>query len=171
MLTEPWHLQQLKKRIRVMRVMHRVCLTALAISATALEGQMLYTFLRTKDVQRGGRGPWAKQTSLWPSILLLSTSATTALVGLLVLAAYARSIHLANNLAMINALIIINVEVIGFITWLVVAILYRTGKNGKDLWGWACSPIALSIQPNFAGVLSFDKLCQRGVSFSFPWTD
>jgi hypothetical protein len=147
-----------------MRVFHRVALTILAICATALEAQMLYTYLTTRNVQRGGRGPWAKQTSLWPSILLLSTSATTAIVGLLVLASYARSIRTANNLAMLNASVIIITEVGAFITWIVVAILYRTGKNGKDLWGWACSPLALNIQPNFEGVLNFDGLCKRGVS-------
>lgn len=148
-----------------MRVCHRVCLTVLAIVVTSLEGQTLALFLRTKDEQRGGRGPWAKHTSLWPSILLLSTSATTALVGLMVLFSYVRSIKLANTLAMVNASIIITTEVAGFVTWIVVAILYRTGRNGKDLWGWACSPGALSIQPNFDAVLNFDGICKRGVCF------
>lgn len=146
-----------------MRVLHRVSLTILAFCATALEGHMLYTYLHTRNIQRKGRGPWANETSLWPSILLLSSSATTALIGLIVLASYMRSIRAANNLAMINALIIITVEVAGFVTWIVVAILYRTGKTGKDLWGWACSPGALSIQPSFVGVLSFNRLCKTGV--------
>ena len=147
-----------------MRVVHRVALTILAICATALEAQTLYVFLTTKDVQRGGRGPWAKQTSLWPSILLLSTSATTALIGVVVLLSYVRSIRTANNLAMFNAVIIITVELAGFITWIVVAVLYRTGRTGKDLWGWACSPVALQIQPNFEGVVNFEGVCQKGVS-------
>jgi hypothetical protein len=144
--------------------LHRVALTGLAITTTALEAQMLQVFFSTRHTIRGGRGPWAKQTSLWPSILLLTTSATTALVGLMVLFSYAKSIRWANNLAMVNATIIITVEIAGFVTWIVVAILYRTGKTGKDLWGWACSPLALNIQPNFEGVLNFDGLCQRGVS-------
>lgn len=154
----------LKKRIRVMRVIHRIALTILTICATALEAQTLSTYLSTRNTHRGGRGPWAKKTSLWPSILLLSSSATTALVGLLVLASYAKSIRWANHLAMTNAVIIITTEVVGFVTWIVVAILYRTGKTGKDLWGWACSPLALNIQPNFEGIVNFDGICQKGVS-------
>ena len=153
-----------------MRVFHRVCLTALAIAVTALEGQTLATFIRTKDIQRNGRGPWAKQTSLWPSILLLSSSATTVLVGLMVLFSYAKSIKLANTMAVVNISIIITTEVAGFITWIVVAILYRTGRTGKDLWGWACSPLALNIQPNFDGILNFDGICQKSVCFPpFPF--
>ena len=77
---------------------------------------------------------------------------------------YVRSIKTANNLAWINASIIITTELAGFITWIVVAILYRTGRTGKDLWGWACSPVALQIQPNFAGIVDFDGICQKGVS-------
>jgi len=147
-----------------MRIFHRIALTCLAVSTTVLEAQTLALFFHTRHTIRGGRGPWAKQTSLWPSILLLSSSATTALVGLMVLLSYAKSIKWANNLAMINATIIITTEVAGFVTWIVVATLYRTGKKGKDLWGWACSPLALTIQPNFEGVVNFEGICQRGVS-------
>jgi len=149
-----------------MRVVHRVVVTILSICSTSLEGQILYSFISTKNTERGGRGPWAKQTSLWPSILLISTSSTTALIGLLVLLAYLRSIRTANHMAILNATIILTVEVAGFIFWIVVAILYRTGKTGKDLWGWACSPVALQIQPNFAGIVDFDGICQKGVSSS-----
>lgn len=149
-----------------MRICHRIALTALALTTTALEGQTFNLFFSTRNTIRGGRGPWAKQTSLWPSILLLSASATTALIGLMVLFSYAKSIKWANTLAMINATLIITVEVGGFVAWIVVAILYRTGRTGKDLWGWACSPLALNIQPNFEGVLNFEGICQRGVCLS-----
>jgi len=37
------------------------------------------------------------------------------------------------------------------------------GKNGHDLWGWACSPLAAQLQPTFEGVVNFDSVCKRGV--------
>lgn len=47
--------------------------------------------------------------------------------------------------------------------WIIVAVLYRVGKTGHDLWGWACSPLAEKIQPNFEGIVNFDQVCKRGV--------
>jgi hypothetical protein len=40
------------------------------------------------------------------------------------------------------------------------------GKNGHDLWGWACSDTADEIQQNFEGVVDFDMVCNRGVCSS-----
>jgi hypothetical protein len=56
-------------------------------------------------------------------------------------------------------------KIIDVITWIVVAILYRVGKTGDDLWGWACSPVAERIQPGFEGLVNFGSVCSRGVSY------
>ena len=124
---------------------------------------MLAKFITTKDEIRGGRGPWAKQTSLWPAIMLLSVSAISVLMGSLILTAYAHSIRTANNVALFQTWFVSLVEGAHIVTWIVVAVLYRTGKTGKDLWGWACSPGAQKIQVNFEGIVNFNSVCSRGV--------
>jgi hypothetical protein len=80
------------------------------------------------------------------------------------MSAYTRSIRHANAVALVQTWFVSLVEAAHIITWIVVAILYRVGKTGKDLWGWACSPGAQKIQHNFEGVVHFEDVCSRGVS-------
>lgn len=58
----------------------------------------------------------------------------------------------------------IAIESIHVIVWIAAAAAYRVAKNGKDLWGWACSPAAEKIQPTFHDVVNFHKVCGRSVS-------
>lgn len=62
------------------------------------------------------------------------------------------------------------VDVTHLAVWIGVAVAYRVAKNGKDLWGWACSPIAQDIQPNFEGVVNFKNVCDRGVCDLASWS-
>jgi hypothetical protein len=80
------------------------------------------------------------------------------------MSAYTRSIRHANAVALVQTWFVSLVEAAHIITWIVVAVLYRVGKTGKDLWGWACSPTAQKIQPGFEGVVHFEDICSRGVS-------
>jgi hypothetical protein len=122
------------------------------------------TYLKTRNTQRDGRGPWAKETSLWPTIMLLAISAITAILGLMIIIAYLISVKRANRISSVQSVTGWVIEVAHIVIWIVVAILYRVGKTGKDLWGWACSPLAKNIQPNFNNVVHFNKVCNRGVS-------
>lgn len=148
-----------------MRFISRLLGTVLAIATLSLETHTIRTFMRTHRIQHEGRGPWAKETSLWPSTMLLAVSVITAVLGLVTLFAYTRSIKTANRVSFHGTWIAISIEVIHVTAWIVVAVLYRKGKTGKDLWGWACSPLAEKIQPNFEGVVNFSAVCRRGVSF------
>ncbi|EPE33416.1 hypothetical protein GLAREA_06429 [Glarea lozoyensis ATCC 20868] len=158
--------EKLKKKIRYLRFIARLAATALAIATVIQESRTLAKYLSTKNIQRGDppRGPWAKQTSLWPSIMLTSVSAITVLTGLLIMSAYARSIRHANAISLVQTWFVSLVEGAHVITWIVVAILYRVGKSGDDLWGWACSPVAERIQPGFEGLVNFGSVCSRGSS-------
>ena len=75
-----------------------------------------------------------------------------------------KSIRHANAVALVQTWFVSLVEGAHVITWIVVAIMYRVGKDGHDLWGWACSPIAERIQPGFEGLVDFGSVCSRGVS-------
>lgn len=155
--------QTRKIRIRMLRLISRLAATAVAIPTAVQEGITLFTYATTHDVQRGGRGPWAKQTQLWPSILLFTVAVITAILGVAITVAYLVSIKAANKVSSVQDKLSIVNEVGHVVVWIGVAIAYRAGKNGKDLWGWACSPLAEKIQGNFKNVVDFDRVCSRGV--------
>jgi len=155
---------KLKTSIRILRFISRLAATAIAIVTASQEAVTFSTYLKTRNTQRDGRGPWAKETSLWPTIMLLAISAITAILGLLIVIAYLISIKTANAISSVQFGASMIIELAHIVIWVIVAILYRVGKTGKDLWGWACSPLAENIQPDFENVVHFDAVCSRGSS-------
>ncbi|KAH8670107.1 hypothetical protein BGZ60DRAFT_527593 [Tricladium varicosporioides] len=154
--------QKLKTQIRILRFISRVGATALATATLCLEVKTISLYVHTHNIKHGGRGPWARQTSLWPSILLASVSSITVFIGILILGAYTQSIRTANKVNLAQTIVTVGVEVTHIIVWITVAVLYRKGRTGHDLWGWACSPLAEKIQPNFKDLVNFTRICQRG---------
>ncbi|QSZ30698.1 hypothetical protein DSL72_000256 [Monilinia vaccinii-corymbosi] len=164
--------RKLKRRIRILRFISRVLITALTTSITAEEGRTLLTFLETHNDLRtppgspAPRGPWALQTQLWSSILLFFTGVVTAVLGLVSIIAYAVSTKAANSISSMNTKFGIAAESTHMVIWIAVAVAYRVARNGMDLWGWACSPLADKIQPTFQDVVNFQNVCTRsGVNF------
>jgi hypothetical protein len=80
------------------------------------------------------------------------------------LLSYLRSIKTANKLGHIQSNFGFVIDFLHLAIWIGVAVAYRVAKNGKDLWGWACSPLANKIQPSFEGVVNFHNVCSRSVS-------
>ncbi|KAE8450128.1 hypothetical protein EG329_006909 [Mollisiaceae sp. DMI_Dod_QoI] len=155
----------LKSKIRRLRFVARFTAFALAIPTLILETFTLSDFYSTHNTIRDGRGPWARETSLWPSIMLVAASGITVLLGLLILAAYTwGSVRSANQVNTVQSTITIVVELVHIGLWIAVSVAYREGKTGKDLWGWACSGAADNIQKNFDGVVDFNKVCNRGTA-------
>ncbi|KAG4415914.1 hypothetical protein IFR04_010932 [Cadophora malorum] len=128
--------KKLKNKIRYLRLLSRLAGTAIALTTLAQEGQTIHSFLTTQNTVRGGR------------------------FGIII--AYFFSVKAANTVAGIQGGIGMAVDVTHLAIWIAVAIAYRVAKNGKDLWGWACSPIAQDIQPNFEGIVNFKNVCDRG---------
>lgn len=95
--------------------------------------------------------------------MMLCLSLITALLGIGIIIAYFFSIKAANTVAGIQGGISVAVDVTHLAVWIGVAVAYRVAKNGRDLWGWACSPVAQNIQPNFEGIVNFKNVCDRGV--------
>jgi hypothetical protein len=163
--------KKLKYRIRILKIFYRVATTTLALATATQEGRTLFAFLTTHDTLRSTpssptpRGPWAKGTQLWSSILLFSISVLTSILDIASLVAYVISgIKKANEISQTLSKIQIGVVVGHLGIWVGVAIAYRVAKNGRDLWGWACSPLAGQIQPSFEGLVDFRDICERSVS-------
>lgn len=81
----------------------------------------------------------------------------------MIVIAYLISLKKANAISSVQSVASVIIELAHIIIWIVAAVLYRVGKTGKDLWGWACSPLAKNIQPSFNNVVHFNQVCTRGV--------
>ncbi|MCJ1414771.1 hypothetical protein MMC32_001099 [Xylographa parallela] len=151
---------RLKRQIRIWKLVTRVFTFLLAIYPLYSQATTLHKFLSTRDIIIGGRNAWAKDTTIWPTILLLSTSSATVLVSLLILASYLLSVKHANKTEK-------TVGTAGFViemgahvaVWVATAVAYRLGQTGNDLWGWTCSDKADQIQDQFQAVIDFNNFC------------
>lgn len=105
------------------------------------------------------RGPWFKESKLWPTVLLAMTSIISLCLSFVIVVAYFRSVGTANSSAAYFTYVsyIITATHVGM--WIPTAAAYRAGKDGKDLWGWSCSEEAKQIQFAFHGVVNFERSC------------
>ena len=120
---------------------------------------VLYKWLRTRhtaasDYSRSS--PWANHTVIWPTCMLLASSAVTFfLCFAMLITACCRSKKKSTFSMLYNLTHVV--------LWAVVMVLYRVNKTEKDLWGWSCSKKAEGIQGVFEGVVDFNSLCKLQV--------
>ncbi|KAI9847302.1 MAG: hypothetical protein M1837_002889 [Sclerophora amabilis] len=154
---------KLKRNIRILRVVFRVLNAIVALAITGIMAAVLGKFLATRDVIIDGRNAWAKDTKLWPSIMLFAIAGVSLILNVAILLSYKRSVKAANKAAMISAVFTGLEWTAEVVVWCLAASLYRYGKDtdGKsnDLWGWACSQGAAKIQEKFDDVVQFKPYC------------
>lgn len=140
--------------------MARILTFLLSIYPLVSQATTLHKFLSTRDIIIGGRNAWAKETTIWPTILLLSTSGATLLVSILILASYFRGVTYANKTDKTIGTAGFVIETGAHIAvWVSTAAAYRVGKTGNDLWGWTCSSKADGIQHQFQAIINFNDFC------------
>ena len=154
--------RRLEKLKRYTRILDTLSQLVSSLSTLAMFGIMVYVLIKfesTKDTIRGGRGPWAKETKLWPAILLFTGSAFTLIVSVFMLCAYCCCFKITQR----SWKFTLAKYALHIVLWAVISFLYRyeKGLNGKnnDLWGWACSAQATALQPAFDAVVDFKGLC------------
>jgi len=156
---------KLKRRIRVLRIISRTCTAIFSIAVTVMMAMSLEKFRTTRNIYIGGRTAWARNTKLWPTIMLFSVAVATLAINLVILIAYLRSIKAANRVSVMSTVFGLLVFGGHVVLWVVTAALYRYGKdtNGisNDLWGWTCSKGADKIQNTFRDVVNFQSVCNR----------
>jgi uncharacterized membrane protein len=132
----------------------------------------IHKFASTKDTFIDGRTAWAKNTKLWPTIMLFSVAAVTVIFNIVILIAYLRSVKAANRVSTVSSIFGVLVFGCHVVVWISAAALYRYGKdtNGvhNDLWGWSCSEGADKIQDTFRNVVNFSRLCDSSVGSLYP---
>ena len=169
--------QQLKRKIRLIKIVIRLVTLALALYTTYSQAATLYNFTRTKGIRRettgadgsyDTRGPWAKQTYIWPTIVLLTTSALTVIVSFITVISYFWGVKAANKVNTRGGTPATVAEVCAHLAvWIATAVAYRIGRTTSDLWGWSCSPKANEIQAVFPEV-NFQFFCSTQVRFISP---
>jgi hypothetical protein len=153
----------------------RILTAILSTAVTIIMATTLHKYLSTKDTFINGRTAWARNTKLWPTVMLFAIAAVTLVLNLVIMIAYACSVKSANRASLVSGIFGILVFVGHIFVWISAAAIYRYSKdtNGKsnDLWGWACSKTADDIQKTFEFVVNFDHICNSNVSlFHFPST-
>lgn len=107
------------------------------------------------------RGPWALNTSVWSTYLLLATSVATFFGNLFTIASYLKGIKSANKAQNVASSIGYIVFAIHASTWVATAAAYRAAKTGSDLWGWSCKGQGMvELQESFQGIVDFRKQCR-----------
>ncbi|KAI9799160.1 MAG: hypothetical protein M1833_004200 [Piccolia ochrophora] len=157
--------EKLKRTIRILRILSRCATAVLSAVIVGLMAVTVSRYLSTRNEIAGGRGPWADNTQLWPTIMLFTIAGISLVLNLFILVAYCFSIRAANRTAIVSSVFTGGIFVIGLVVWIVVAALYKYGKDHKtdgvhrDLWGWACGSGAQRIQGDFKEVVNFQSLC------------
>lgn len=151
---------KLRRWVKIIVAISHVCSCLFALVMEVAMCYMMYKFYKTKDDSAYGRSsPWAKNTKLWPTIILLAASGVTVLLSVAILVA------LCCLSKKKKAMFSISYSLIHIGAWVGVVVLYRVGKTGDDLWGWSCSSEAGKIQSLYKHELDFSAMCNTQVSF------
>ncbi|KAI9749649.1 MAG: hypothetical protein M4579_006798 [Chaenotheca gracillima] len=154
---------RLKRSIRILRIISRVCNAILSTAVLASLAVVLAKYLSTKNTVRDGRTAWAADTKLWPTVELFAIAAISLFFNLIILMSYCCGVKSANKAATVSSVVAVLIMAGEVIVWAVASSLYRYGKdtNGKsnDLWGWSCSDQADSIQSQFDHVVNLSVYC------------
>ncbi|KAJ9658493.1 hypothetical protein H2198_003645 [Neophaeococcomyces mojaviensis] len=145
---------KLRRWVKVIIAISHFCSCLFSLFMEVAMCYMMYKFYKTKDDSAYGHSsPWAKNTKLWPTIMLLAASGVTVLLSIAILLALCcQSKKKKAMFSVLHSLIHVGI-------WLVVAVLYRVGKARNDLWGWSCSSEAEKIQSLYRDELNFSAMC------------
>ena len=153
------------------RYLRIVLLLSKCVSATLsalMESSMVYMMYKYKATRGVSRteyaDPWPKDPKLWPTLLLAVASGLTLLltVGSL-LSQICKTLRKSGQTAKGRPLVTTVKYAVHIGTWACVAVAYRLGKTGDDLWGWSCSDRADAIQKAFESDVNFSQLCKLQV--------
>jgi len=164
--------QDLKQRIRRLRLISRILSLLLAIAAFVPLAITLSKFLSTRNDYRNipttlgatTRTAWAFQTRAWPTYMYFSISLMSLLLNSAIIMSYIGGVKAANITARIGTVFTILLILMDIGIWTAAVIIYKVEKDiltdGKhtDIWGWTCSSAAREIQGVFTNV-PFDKYC------------
>ncbi|MCJ1287699.1 hypothetical protein MMC26_007051 [Xylographa opegraphella] len=150
----------IKRRVRVLRFVSRLTSTALSAYMVGSMAFALSMYFTTRDrTISGGGHPWAPDTVLWPSYMVLAIATVTMLMNLITMCFYCCGVDAANKSSRIMGYLGYLVVAVHVVVWAVTAGLFKMANVGNDLWGFSCGPNADAIQDQVQSFLNFNNLC------------
>ena len=115
------------------------CKVGLTLSMDAIIAFVLFKFYTTRNIPAPNANPprtspWAKNTSLWPAFLLLSSSTLTFFIDVVSLIAgcvRACKNHDHKRATKVEGMMSVAGPMVFVAKWIAVAVLYRVGKTSK----------------------------------------
>lgn len=154
-------LERLGRYLKIMMLVSTVISLILSLVMEAAMIYMTYAFYSTKNkTASGSKGqvtPWAKETILWPTYLLLGASGVSVLGAAVILVMLCCNFRKRMAFKLVYYLLQV-------VLWVTVAVVYRLSKGTRDMWGWACHNEATERQQLFKEVVNFTSLCKLQVS-------
>ncbi|KAL9111179.1 MAG: hypothetical protein Q9187_007966 [Circinaria calcarea] len=118
----------LKRNIRILKLIARVLTLLLSVYTTYSETLTLDKYLTTRRIIINGRNAWAAQTKIWPTALLLSISVATVIASLITVGMYLRGVKQANKASdTVGTATSVGGAVANMIIWISTAVAYRVG--------------------------------------------
>ena len=121
----------------------------------------LSQYFTTRDrTLSGGGHPWAPNTVLWPTYMVIAIATVTMMMNLITLCFYCCGVDAANKSNKIMGYLGYIVVAVHAVVWAVTTGLFKMASNvGNDLYGFSCSPQADAIQAQVQSFLNFNDLC------------
>jgi hypothetical protein len=147
-----------RRHLKVVVLISNIISTGLSAYMALTMAYMTVRYLQTKDKTAYNKQnvlvtPWAKNTQVWPTYLLLASAAMTLLGAVLTLVKFCVS----KRSRFVFKLLYYVVHVA---LWVAVTVLFRVGKTGNDLWGWSCDMVGGEREQLFKDVINFEVLCK-----------
>lgn len=152
---------KLRRLLSVVMFMANICSAILAGLMFAAMAYMTVKYLTTRNDTAYGKndellGPWSPDTKAWPTYMLLAAGAVT-FVGTIV-ALFTSCVSSRTEMRFKAVFYLIQIAF-----WIVIAVMYRVGKTGKDLWGWSCMMEGGQREKLFHDILNFEHMCNLQV--------
>ncbi|KKF94073.1 hypothetical protein CFO_g3581 [Ceratocystis platani] len=134
---------KVKGRVRLAKFALRFVNFGCSLIILAMISSTLAIFNSTRSLPTQSSMPaWAKGTSTWPQILVLSMACISLTACLIVFFAYCKGGHRrAEKVQTYYTMFAIGWFILSMILWAISAGIFqykRNNSNNKDIWGWSC---------------------------------
>jgi len=164
---------RIKKRLRRLRAVQRTSnlLISIVVLGIMLNTYLTFSFHRTDSSSGTTLAIYPTQPILWPTYMMLSTSAVSMVFNCSILVAYCCGVAASNKVSSYSSYWGYFVHVLNFAVWIATSTTFKMMEGGasdvpppRDLWGWTCSDAASALVQK---TVNFDLQCTtQQVSFA-----
>jgi len=134
---------KIKTRVRMAKLALRSVNFSCSLIILSMLAASFSIFNATKALpSQNDLPPWAKNTTTWPQILVLSASCVSLAICIVIFVGYCRGGHRrAEKVGVYYTLFAVGWFIFSMVMWACAAGILQFSKNNsnnKDMWGWAC---------------------------------